>query len=319
MRRAAQLCEAVRSTLGSAEAKAKDDRSPVTVADWGAQAVAALVLGSLLPGTPILGEEETSALRQPSGEGLLQSVLAHVRRVFPGASASQVLDAIDSCHQGALSAARRFVLDPIDGTMGFLRGDQYAIALALLEDGQPVLGVLGCPALPRALAVPAERGCTFVAEHGGGAVQQALDGAGARNIAVAATAHSSAAVFCESVEARHSAHHQHARIAATLGVTAPAIRMDSQCKYGLVARGDSSIYLRLPTSADYREKVWDHAAGVCVVREAGGAVSDIHGRALDFSAGRTLDHNQGIVATNGRLHPAVLGAVAATLESAAPS
>jgi 3'(2'), 5'-bisphosphate nucleotidase len=40
------------------------------------------------------------------------------------------------------------VLDPIDGTLGFVRGDQYAIALAMVENGEVVLGVLGCPNLP---------------------------------------------------------------------------------------------------------------------------------------------------------------------------
>jgi len=89
--------------------------------------------------------------------------------------------------------------------------------------------------------------------------------------------------------------------------------MDSQCKYGVVARGESAIYLRLPRDELYRERIWDHAAGSLIVEEAGGRVTDARGRALDFSAGRTLDRNSGVVATNGLIHEAVLDAVAGVL------
>jgi 3'(2'), 5'-bisphosphate nucleotidase len=57
---------------------------------------------------------------------------------------------------------------------------------------------------------------------------------------------------------------------------------------------------------DYKEKIWDQGAGSIVVEEAGGRISDLHGRALDFTAGRTLAKNRGILASNGALHEAVL-------------
>lgn len=49
-----------------------------------------------------------------------------------------------------------------------------------------------------------------------------------------------------------------------LGVKAPPVRIDSQAKYGAMARGDAVIYLRFP-HAGYREKIWDHAAGAIVI------------------------------------------------------
>jgi hypothetical protein len=67
--------------------------------------------------------------------------------------------------------------------------------------------------------------------------------------------------------------------------------MDSQCKYGIVARGDASIYLRL-TSSSYVENIWDHAAGVVIVKEAGGEVTDLEGKPLDWSHGKKLSHNK---------------------------
>ena len=93
--------------------------------------------------------------------------------------------------------------------------------------------------------------------------------------------------------------------------------MDSQAKYAAVARGDAQIYLRLPTRADYQEKIWDHAAGAIIVEEAGGRVTDITGRPLDFSLGATLSANKGIVATSGSIHDAVISAIRAG--SAAPA
>jgi 3'(2'), 5'-bisphosphate nucleotidase len=65
----------------------------------------------------------------------------------------------------------------------------------------------------------------------------------------------------------------------------------------------------MPTRADYREKIWDHAAGKIVVEEAGGRVTDVFGNALDFSKGRTLEDNRGVVATSGAIHEEVIAAV----------
>lgn len=66
----------------------------------------------------------------------------------------------------------------------------------------------------------------------------------------------SEASFCESVEAGHSSKPLNARIAQLMGITKPPVQMDSQAKYCSIARGDGNVYLRLPTSATYEEKIW---------------------------------------------------------------
>jgi len=170
------------------------------------------------------------------------------------------------------------------------------------------VGLLGlCPAVS-----------VFAAARGGGAWELPLDGEGhaPRRIGVSSVVDSTDAVFCESAVSMHSDRGGHAGIAQRLGVTAAPVRMDSQCKYGAIARGDASIYLRLPSSATYREKIWDHAAGFIVVTEAGGTVTDAYGRELDFSLGRTLERNRGVVATNGLLHRKVLAAATTVLPKA---
>ena len=63
----------------------------------------------------------------------------------------------------------------------------------------------------------------------------------------------------------------------------------------------------------YIEKIWDHAAGYRVILEAGGMVSDVNGKPLDFSLGRGLSENLGVVVTNGLEHQRIVEAVQSVL------
>ncbi|MEM1305276.1 MAG: inositol monophosphatase family protein, partial [Planctomycetota bacterium] len=91
-------------------------------------------------------------------------------------------------------------------------------------------------------------------------------------------------------------------------IAAEPVGMDSQAKYAVLAAGGGEMLVRLlsPARPDYREKIWDQAAGSIVIEEAGGRVTDLDGKRLDFSHGRTLAENRGVLATNGHLHEAAL-------------
>ena len=241
-------------------------------------------------------------------------VVGHVRSVLgDDVGEDEVLGFIDIGGHAPQPGETYWTLDPIDGTKGFLRSEQYAIALALVRDGQVVLGALGCPRLPVS-ADGDEEGVLMSAARGAGSFVEPLfrDEMPAA-IRVSDVTDPSGARFCESVESGHSDQDQSVQIARALGIEAPGLRMDSQAKYASLARGDASIYLRLPTRKDYQEKIWDHAAGLIVVEEAGGRVTDVRGEPLDFSLGKTLARNSGVVATNGPIHDAVLAAVASVL------
>lgn len=314
--RACRLCQAVRDALVSEETMAKEDRSPVTVADFGSQAVISLDLLRAFPDDPVAAEEDATDLRTSAGSALRAKVTQYVNTIVPELSDEEILASIDRGTWGGGPTRRYWVLDPIDGTKGFLRGDQYAVALALIEEGQIVLGVLGCPNLPIEASHPTgPKGSLFIALKGGGAAVRRFDDSSETRIGVTEIADPAQAVYCESFEDSHSSHNRTARIAAILGVTKPPLRIDSQCKYGVVARGDVSIYFRLPPRATYEDKIWDHAAGSIVLKEAGGEVTDVYGRPLDFSLGRTLRDTVGILATNGKLHTRVLKAIRQVLES----
>ena len=305
VRSAAKVCRAVQANLVTEDTLQKKDRSPVTVADFASQAVVCAHLAEAFGPDPVVAEEGSAELRTDANAALRASVAQHA-----GMSESQALGAIDRGGNTPDDHTERFwTLDPIDGTKGFLRGEQYAIALALIEHGKVVLGVLGCPNLPAAGSDGP--GLLMTAIAGDSTLAVPLDATldDAEPVHVSDVADSSAARFCESVESAHSDQSQSAQIAELLGITQEPYRIDSQCKYAAVARGDASIYLRLPTRADYREKIWDHAAGMIAVEAAGGTVTDITGKPLDFSHGRKLEQNRGIVATNGRFHDRVVEAV----------
>ena len=308
--KACELCRDVQSAHLSNRMMEKTDGSPVTVADFGAQALVAHHIMTAFPEDRLIGEEDSRQLGKPESEGLKRLVVRYVNQVLPGFSERDVLGAIDRGSATGGPEGRFWVLDPVDGTKGFLRGDQYAVALALMEEGEVILGVLGCPNLSTGPAnTEEEQGCLFVAVKGQGAFMRDLKTASETPIRVADTIRPSEALFIESVESDHSSHGESARLAKILGITREPVRMDGQGKYGLVARGEATVYVRIPTREMYLENIWDHAAGTVVVQEGGGRVTDLHGRPLDFSLGKRLNGNRGIIATNALLHDAVLEAV----------
>lgn len=312
--KACRLTRAVQERLVAGSVLQKGDKSPVTVADYGAQAVVGHLLGLEFPEDPLVGEEDAAALREPANAALAAKVVELSQHTLPDLTGPEVLAAIDRGTYAGGNKGRHWTLDPIDGTKGFLRIEQYAVALALIEEGEVVLGVLGCPNLPVDPERPdGDRGCLFVGVKDQGSSWVPLDGGGSRKLFVDAATDPAGARFTESVESGHTDQDESAQIARLLGIGRPPVRMDSQAKYGAVARGDASIYLRLPTRADYVEKIWDHAAGVRIVQEAGGRVTDVRGRRLDFGLGRGLSSTSGVIVTNGALHERVLDAVGKVL------
>jgi len=308
--KASALCKAVQSSLVSEESMEKKDKSPVTVADFGAQAIVIHELKKAFPDDPIVAEEDAKELTICGSDPLLERIVKHLESHLPGLSEEEIIYLINRGGNKGGKEGRFWTLDPIDGTKGFLRKEQYAVALALIENGEVVLGVLGCPNLSvDSYKSDQNRGTLLYAVKGQGAFMKSIYGTDETAVTVSEVNSTAEANFCESVESGHSSHDASARIAEILNVTAKPARIDSQCKYGVLSRGEASIYLRLPTNKDYEEKIWDHAAGYIVVKEAGGKVTDCMGNNLDFSLGRTLKNNKGIVGTNGRIHDEVVKAV----------
>ena len=315
---ASAVCNEVQAGIDDVRAITKDDRSPVTVADFASQAVVAHVLTGHLGEILLVGEEDSRFLREDEHRPHLDATLAAVRGVWPEADEKQLLDAVDvgdadTHHDGY------WTLDPVDGTKGFLRNQQYAIALAYIERGEPVVGVMGCPNLPRdfsePLDVPDRHGSLYVTIKGDGVLELPCDNPHEKRVTIQRLPHEEheSISVCASVEKAHSNVTTTDRILeriAAEGITvAEPTRLDSQAKYAVVARGQADAYLRMPTRKDYVERIWDHAAGSLVAAEAGCFVTDIFGHPLDFSHGRGLEKNKGVVAAPPRIHGLVIAAI----------
>jgi 3'(2'), 5'-bisphosphate nucleotidase len=311
VRQASKLVRMVQEQVTSASIT-KEDYSPVTVADFASQALVGKVLADRFPNHSLVAEENAADLRSSQAASTLEQVTEFVSRFQPQSTPDKVCDWID---RGAREPAREFwTLDPVDGTKGFLRGDQYAIALALIVDGQVQIGVLGCPNISDGYQPnPGGKGTLAVAVRGEGAWQTAIESEGDdfEPLLVSDNKLPERARLLRSFESGHTNVGQMDYFAEQLAVEVPPVRMDSQAKYLLLAAGEGELYLRFLSSKQphYKEKIWDQAAGSLIVEEAGGMVSDLHGKPLDFSKGRTLLNNRGVLASNGYLHQRALQAL----------
>jgi 3'(2'), 5'-bisphosphate nucleotidase len=305
VRQASAVCRSVQSKIAAA-ALEKKDRSPVTVADFASQAVVCRQLLESFPDDPVIGEEDSAQLKDSGNSQFMDRVQSELAAAGIAGSPDDICDWID--RGSAKNYSPRFwTIDPIDGTKGFLRSEQYAVALALIVDGKIDVALLGCPNLPVADG-SAAIGVICYAVRGQGSFVFPLDDDSAepKRVTVSSNTDVAAARFCESVESGHTSHNHSAMIGQKLGISADAVRLDSQAKYAVVGQGQAEIYMRLPTRPGYQEKIWDHAGGVLFVEEAGGRVTDIHGKPLEFNHGFELTANRGVIATNGPLHDALL-------------
>jgi 3'(2'), 5'-bisphosphate nucleotidase len=275
------------------------------------------------PNDSIVAEEDTATLRVAHASSLRNSVVERVRHSLPDADAVQVLSWID--RGSGTCGPRYWTLDPIDGTKGLVRGGQYAIALALMVNARVQIAAVGCPRLtmtttgPTSLDVSAHAvikpvengpdGGVAVAVRGHGAWWMPLFGVGLTRLSVSQETDPAQARVLHSYESRHS-DVEHVRVVLQrLGSHTSPILIDSQVKHVLVAAGVAELLLRFPVDSGYHEAIWDETAGSLLIEEAGGRVTDIDGRPLDFTTGRRLVRNHGLVASNGTLHDAVLDIV----------
>lgn len=306
VREASLLAKQIQAEMVSA-AVSKKDLSPVTVADFAIQALIASRLERSFPGEGLVAEEDPAFLKSQEGAAVLTEVTDLVKRCIPEATPEKICEWVE---RGTSEASSHFwTLDPIDGTKGFLRGGQYAVALALIVDGQIQVAALGCPELG---LHPGEKGMVAFAAKNQGAWFAGLSvGAPTRGglaLRVSNCTDPKNARLIRSFEGRHTDIKLVDQVAQMLGAQSPPIAMDSQSKYVLLAAGQAELLVRSPAEAfrGYQEKIWDHAAGALLVEEAGGQITDLDGKPLDFSRGRTLSANDGILASNRHFHePAI--------------
>ncbi|HWK36457.1 3'(2'),5'-bisphosphate nucleotidase CysQ [Sphingomonas sp.] len=176
-----------------------------------------------------------------------------------------------------LNARRVWVVDPIDGTRDYIRGRPgWAVSIALVEDGQPVLAVLDAPA----------RGEVWRAETGRGARR---DGAPIR--AAQRTTLAGARVPADSLP----------RVDRDLVMVAKPNSI--ALRIAMVAAGEADLLATIRWGHE-----WDIAAAVLIAREAGAAVTDAFGRPLAFNTPSAQAF--GVLATAPGIHDAAVARLA---------
>ncbi len=276
---------------------------PVTIADYGSQAVLLRAISHAFPNDAVLAEEsgeQFAALVAEPQRAIIVRIVAEVL----GEPVSEA-DLVRWLDWGrGRDAARTWVIDPVDGTKGFLAGRRYSIAIAPLEHGIPTAGVLASPGY----GTPDGLGLLFYAQAGVCYVEP-ISGGAARQTRVSTRTAPADWHIVESVERAHAHLERMHSVYTALGSSLANVEsIDSQDKYAMIAAGDADLMLRLPRDQESRHKIWDHAAGWAIVTAAGGTVTDVDGTPLDFSCGANLP-NQGMIVSNGSAHDRVISVV----------
>ncbi|KAJ5895389.1 Myo-inositol-1(Or 4)-monophosphatase [Penicillium taxi] len=319
----------------------KGDSSPVTIADFAAQASVIAAIHNAFPDDEFVGEEDSTALR--ADPVLLERTWELATSVhlddaeseallYTPQTRAEMLQLIDLGAKGKCGRTGRvWTLDPVDGTATFMRGQQYAVCLALVENGIQKVGILGCPNLELSTGRVSEQ---LVDRDGHGQLLSAVLGQGAtiRPLGtggllpttplglVPQITEGSEVRFIDTQEARTQNLPLHAQVAAQLDCPwpNPVDLWSAQMRYVAIAvRGGCNAFIKVPLSDQYRSKIWDHAGGMLLVQELGCVVSDLEGRSVDCGLGRSLTGCHGMVVAPASIHGRLLEAVRVTRQSIA--
>jgi len=328
----------------------KDDLSPVTVADFAIQAVLTLMLRTAFPADDFIGEESADDLH--ANPDLLRRVKEEVTHCLkeearrqPGAdqmdeeafefivSQDRICELVDACGTTETGGpdsgkeGRVWVFDPIDGTKTFMKGEQYAINVALLVGGRQILSVVGCPKLALDAVGPIkddtldpkgdEGGCILFAVKGYGAYVQPLSDSmldpNAPPVVRRLPRHADGvaldglkSVTCwDKIDSGVDEVHKAATEA--LGASFPGTDLLGWVpRWVSLAMGYGNMSVWVYKKRERHGKIWDHAGAMLLFEEVGGMITDVDGREIDLSAGRKLVRNFGFVAAPRSLHHVVL-------------
>lgn len=226
---------------------------------------------------------------------------------------------------------RFWALDPIDGTAAFIRGEQFAVSLALVEGGEEVVGVLGCPNLGWEDAVSGKVKEEDVDGEGCGVILSAVKGQGAvvRGVGADGEIQGTKRVardkkgvglgglhFLDSSMSPATLSERVEELAGFAGAQYPGTEMySSHMRYAAsILGGKECVQVRFPASRRPPWCLWDHAGSQLIYTESGGKITDLRGRKFDFGRGRDLVGNYGMIAADESVHGQILELVTAMLE-----
>jgi 3'(2'), 5'-bisphosphate nucleotidase len=226
---------------------------PVTIADKTASTIIVEGLAAAFPADGILSEEETDAIE--------------IRT----------------------SRDRVWMIDPIDGTWGFIKKDgDFGVQIGLTENGEVILGIVFLPF----------HGEMYYAAKGTGAFFLTQTDETPQRLKVSGKTDFAEMLLASSRNHRSPKMH---RIIEDLGFKKEIQRGSVGLKVGLIARQTADLYIHLSP----RTKFWDTCAPQIILEEAGGKITDLFGFPFKYDLNDVQNHN-GIVASNGAAHDKIL-------------
>ncbi|KAF2016808.1 carbohydrate phosphatase [Aaosphaeria arxii CBS 175.79] len=301
----------------------KSDSSVVTIADFAVQAMIIAMLRDAFPGDRFLGEEDSGPLR--ANEGLCQAVwgllkVASKDGILPNSqsngptSIEEMLELIDlGGQEEGGSDGRIWVMDPIDGTATFLKGQQYAVSLTLLDHGEEAVGVLGCPNISSDMTQISEEnindddfGVMLTAVRNQGATMQTMSPTGLENLCLLkpiASNKPSKVRIVDCADCKVTRHDATRRLANNYNTRFPHTELwSAHMRYAALILGMANVLFWVPAEAESKVHIWDHAGSQLIFREVGGKITDLDGKPVDLGAGRDLNRNRGLVAARADIH-----------------
>jgi 3'(2'), 5'-bisphosphate nucleotidase len=228
------------------------------------EAAAALILPLWRSGVEVLTKADESPVTEADQRGE-KLILEHLARHFPGVPVISEEDASEFGTPDAIGP-RFFLVDPLDGTKAFVRGDpNFTVNIALIEDGRPVAGAVCAP----------PSGETWFTK--GGVALKRVNGGPADRIVARPWPKGSAVALVSHTMKEETA----VKLAEQYGFDLRE-PMDSSIKFCRIAEGSADIYPRHGPTME-----WDIAAGQAVLEAAGGSVLTPEGR--PFAYGKASD------------------------------
>ncbi len=192
----------------------------------------------------------------------------------------------DNFHR--LKRQRVWMIDPIDGTKGFIeKTDDFGVQIGLTENGQAILGVV---------LLPAENVLYFATKNGGAFC--VVNDETPKRMEVSAKNEFSAMQLAVSRSHRSP---KMSELFEHFGFAGEIRRGSVGLKVGLIARQIADLYIHLSP----RTKFWDTCAPQVIIEESGGKLTDIFGQKITYDISDVQNHN-GVLATNGVSHQKVL-------------
>jgi len=292
------------------------ETEPVTIADYGSQVIIGRALAEHFPDDAVIAEEGGSQFVELTTDKQKAEIINLLTTILDVNITQD--DIVRWLGQGANKpdAKRTWIIDPIDGTKGFVAMRHYAIGIGSVENAQPVGAIIAAPGYGDGVSGNDDEGLIFYIKDGKAYQEPLLSKGEAKQVVVSERTENLRIV--QSFEKKHASKSRMASAREKAGMSdAEVYELDSMEKYALVANGDADVYMRLPNLSSTRpHMVWDHAPGVALVLAAGGVATDVDGSPLDFSKGRTLP-NRGMLVSNGKVHERLLKAVGELLEEEA--